>query len=128
MCPAMLIISLVANGHFRITLCFQLPYLLVPSGSPMKVFLHQHPIPQWFPLRHLCSAVTPVSFQFGAVDCPVSSPLLWIQKKNLLISHSLFTFLLVRIEWLLPNLLQAEPETRCPFSLFQSERAPWSFL
>lgn len=71
------------------------------------------------------SAVSPVPFQFGGQWTALCLPLSYGSKKSCW-SSSLSTFLLVRTEWLLPNRLHAEPETRCPFSLFQSGRAPWS--
>ena len=50
----------------------------------------------------------------GAVVCPVSSPLLWIQEKLLLFSF----ILVVRIEWWLPSYLYTEPKPRTAFLFF----------
>lgn len=119
--------NISVSGHFRITLCIQLPYFLVPSSSPMKVFLHQHQIPQWFPLRHLCSAVTPVYFQFGGQWTALCLPLSYGSKKNLLIFHSVHLFT-CQNRVATSKLPTGRSRDRCPFSLFLSGRAPWSLF
>lgn len=74
--------NIFVSGHFRITLCIQLPYFFSPQQFTNEGFPTPAPdstvVSSQAPLLCCHSSLFSV---WGAVDCPVSSPLLWIQKK-----------------------------------------------